>query len=296
MTAITNILAATDFSDDARNAARRAANLAAEHGARLQLLHVMQSDALDELRDRLHLATDVRQNLLADAQGRLETLAESLRTEVGTRAECLLRAGNVLDEAMAAADHADLLVLGAHGLSRVRDLLLGTTAERLLLRSRRPMLVVKGDPARPYRKVLVPVDFSLHSLAALRYARQVAPTADLRVFHAYENPYEGKLRYAGVDDETLKTFRLEARDEAVANLANLIEKMLPGDTKISTSIDHGEARLLIAREAANQTADLVVIGKRGRSVLGELFLGGSTRATVARATCDVLVVPDHPRL
>ena len=74
MTSIKTILAATDFSDDARNAARRAARLATEHGARLQLLHVMRADALDELRDRLHLATDVRQNLLEDAQRRLDAL------------------------------------------------------------------------------------------------------------------------------------------------------------------------------------------------------------------------------
>ncbi|HEU4625188.1 MAG TPA: universal stress protein [Steroidobacteraceae bacterium] len=296
MASLNTILAATDFSDDGLNAARRAASLAAEHGARLQLLHVLRADALDELRDRLRLPVDVRENLVEDAQRRLNSLADEIGAAAGSRPECVLRTGNVLDELVAAADHSDLLVLGAHGLRRPRDLLVGTTAERLLLRGRRPMLVVRGDAQLRYRKVLVPVDFSLHSMATLRCARQIAPTAHLQVFHAYENPYEGKLWYAGVEQDVIEKFRLEARNQALENLGNLLEKGLPGDAEVSTSIEHGEAKLLIAAEAAKQGADLIVIGKHGRTPLGEFFLGGATRATVARASCDVLVVPDHPRL
>jgi CPA2 family monovalent cation:H+ antiporter-2 len=157
------------------------------------------------------------------------------------------------------------------------------------------MLVVKGDPQRPYRKLLVPVDFSAHSVAVLASARQIAPTAHLQVFHAYENPYEGKLLYAGIAKEVIDGFRLEARDQALANLAHLVEKTLPAGLHVSTSVDHGDARSLIPVEAANRGTDLIVIGKHGRSVLGEFFLGGATRTTLARAPCDVLVVPDRPR-
>jgi nucleotide-binding universal stress UspA family protein len=158
------------------------------------------------------------------------------------------------------------------------------------------MLVVKGDPRRPYRKLLVPVDFSVHSLSVMASARQIAPAAHLQMFHAYENPYEVKLLYAGIEKEVIDKFRLEARDQALTNLANLLEKTLPADPQVSTSVDHGEARTLIPVEAANRGADLIVIGKHGRSLLGEFFLGGATRTTLARAKCDVLVVPDHPRL
>jgi nucleotide-binding universal stress UspA family protein len=296
MSSLQTILAGTDFSEDAHEAVRRAASLAVGHGARLQLVHVMKGDALDELRARLQLAVDVRANLLEEARGQLDALAEEVSAITGKRPETLLKAGNVLDEVVAAADHAELLVLGAQGLSRARDVLLGTLAERLLLRSRRPMLVVKGKPDVPYRKVLVPVDFSPHSMAAVRWARRVAPSAHLKIFHAYESPYEGKLLHAGVGKAHIDRFRLEARDEAMTNLASLVGKVLPGDAEVSTSMDHGQARTLIPAEAERQQADLIVIGKQGRSALGELFLGGVTRATVSRAKCDVIVVPDHPRL
>ena len=47
------VLAAVDFSEDSRRAARRAALIAGEQGARLELLHVHASRGLTSLRDLL---------------------------------------------------------------------------------------------------------------------------------------------------------------------------------------------------------------------------------------------------
>ena len=52
-TALSPILAATDFSAPARHAADRAARLAAETGAALTLMHVLAGGALQELRQWL---------------------------------------------------------------------------------------------------------------------------------------------------------------------------------------------------------------------------------------------------
>lgn len=296
MSTIQNVLVATDFSESAHVAVQRAALLAAVHGARLRLLHVMQSDAIDELLERLRVKVDVRRRLLEDAESQLASLAEELHGALGSSPEHDVRIGRVADEVLAASDYADILVVGARGVTRARDIILGTTAERLLSRNRRPMLVVRGEAERPYGKVLVPVDFSIHSMAALRFARKLAPDAYLQVFHAYENPYEGKLIQADVSDEAIEAFRLECRNQALANMAGFIDRTLPGDLRVSSSIDRGDAKFLIAAEAVRHGADLIVIGKRGRSGVEEFFLGGVTRATLTRASCDVAVVPEHPRL
>ena len=50
--------------------------------------------------------------------------------------------------------------LGARGASFMRHLMLGSTAERLVRRSDRPLLVVKQPPHERYRRRLVAVDFS----------------------------------------------------------------------------------------------------------------------------------------
>ena len=68
-------------------------------------------------------------------------------------------------------------MLGARGAGFVRRIALGTTAERLLRTTRRPLLVVKQKAHERYRRVLVPVDFSPSSAQALALARRVAPDA-----------------------------------------------------------------------------------------------------------------------
>jgi len=296
MSAIRSVLAASDFSADAAGAAQRAALLAAEHGATLQLLHVVGTDVLSEIRDRFRNSDDVQQRLLEEARGRLDALADDVQRLAPVTAERLVRTGNVLGEILTAADHADLLVLGAHGVRPVRDLLIGTTAERLLRRSRRPMLVTRQEARTSYRKVLVPVDFSTHSIAALRFAHQLAPNADLLVFHAYASPHESKLQETDVSEQLLKQFHIDYRGQALSNMENLRDKTATPVARTSFSVECGDAKTVVAAKAADYGADLIVLGKHGRSFVDELLLGGVTRHAVARARCDVAVVPDWPRL
>jgi len=296
MTSIQTILAATDFSEDADRAAHRAALLAAGHGARLRLLHVVQTDALEELRTRLGLAADVKDRLSEDAGRRLAAIAEKLQKASSVQAECVVRSGRVRDEILAEADHADLLVVGAHGTSRTREALLGTVADRMLYLGRRPILVVRNDPVKDYAKVLVPVDFSVHSIAALQFARRLAPDAQLHVFHAHSDRSEGTLFLADAPREAIEKHRSASRNAALENVTGLVGKALPGDPRVTWSVDDGDAKFLISEEAKRQGADVIVMGKHGHSLLSELFLGSSTHATVARAHCDVAVVPQDPRI
>ena len=88
-------------------------------------------------------------------------------------------------------------------MNPLRDLILGTTAERLLRTCKRPVLVVKRPPEAPYEHVVVPVDFSL-SAPALTMARQIAPNARITIIHAFRVPFEGRLWMAGAAGETIR--------------------------------------------------------------------------------------------
>jgi nucleotide-binding universal stress UspA family protein len=88
----------------------------------------------------------------------------------------------------------------------------------------------------------------------------------------------------------------EYRDQALANMQNMLEKTAAPLERTSTALANGNARFVTSASAVEWGADLIVLGKHGYSLIGELFLGGVTRHTVARATCDVAVVPDWPRL
>lgn len=157
------------------------------------------------------------------------------------------------------------------------------------------MIVVRREPRTPYQRVFVAVDFSMQSVAALEFAAQIAPGAHLHVFHAFESPYESKLRRADVSEEAVRDLRSQYHDQAVANMRNMLEKSsLPAD-RASSVVALGNPRHVTHAAAAQHNADLIVLGKQGHSAIGEIFLGGVTRHTLSRAECDVAVVPDYPR-
>ncbi len=119
--------------------------------------------------------------------------------------------------------------------------------------------------------------------------------ADLLIFHAYDHPYASDLRPADVPDQALEEYHAARREPALSNMVNLRDKIAAAATKTTFHVECGDAKTLIAAKARELGADLIVLGKHGRSFTGELFLGGVTRHTVARAQCDVTVVPEYPR-
>lgn len=285
-----SLLAATDFSDSARNAVRRAALVAAEHQAQLTLLHVMSGPSMDALRQQFHLPDEATTKLVADAGRMLGEWAADLGGTTGPAPATQLRIGRVVDEVHAASATADLLVLGARGWNPVRDVLLGTTAERLLRKSRRPVLVTKRAPVGAYRRVLVPVDFSPCSAAALDMALRAVPKASLVVAHAFEIPFESKLRQAGVTEDEFQEYRIQARQRALRDIDRLVRETAGNAQRCSRVVEHGAAAPLILAKEAEHDADLIVIGKHGRSMVEEAFLGSVTRHILTDARCDVLVV------
>lgn len=158
------------------------------------------------------------------------------------------------------------------------------------------MIVVRTEKRAAYQRVFVAVDFSIHSLAALEFAARIAPSARLHVFHAFECPYEGKLRRADVVEETLRELQSLCRAQALANVRNMLHRASVPSERASSVVVPGNPRHVAHAAAAEWSADLIVLGKHGHSALGEFFLGGVTRHTLSRAECDVAVVPDYLRL
>ena len=292
MNPIRTVVAPTDLSALARHAVVRACLLAAELGARLSLQHVVNAGALDTLRHLLDADSSGRQEkLLEEVRGEVEALAAEMHKRHGVAAELHLVVGGVLGEIVGHAEaiDADLLVMGARGAGFMRELLIGSTTERVLRKTTRPLLVVKQMAHEPYRRVLVPVDFSPRSLEALRLAQRVAPQAEYVLLHAFEVPFEGKLRYAGVEENALASLRVNARREATAKMNELVAAAGADENRVRRIVVHGEATTQILEQEQEQDCDLIVIGKRGHGLLGEMLLGSVTKHILAQSAGDVLV-------
>jgi nucleotide-binding universal stress UspA family protein len=282
--ALAAIVAASDFSDDAGNAVRRAAMLASQHAAALEVLHVVSRSSLDALRE--WLPPGAAERLVDDARRALHETAAALSAPAGAR----LAVGDVLEEILAACARASLLVVGAHGLNPLRDAILGTTAERLAGRCAPPILVVRAAPQAAYRRVLVALDLEPGSASLVEAALRIAPGALVAAAHAYDVPFEGALQRAGVSSAAVDRHRIEAAARARAAIEAL--GAAAGANAIVPVVERGHAARHVLDSQRSVGADLVVIGKRRRGAVESFVLGSVTRHVLADAEADVLVVPE----
>ncbi|MBS0657075.1 MAG: universal stress protein [Verrucomicrobia bacterium] len=149
--ALGRILAPTDFSECGRKAALYALRLAEQAGARLTLLHVLDLPAQaygmistgdgflsgEEIEQFYRGARRQAEARLAAAKAELPATGVTIETalEIGRPAEHIIEQAGKLP--------ADLVVLGTHGYSGLKHLLLGSTAERVVRGAPCPVLVVR---------------------------------------------------------------------------------------------------------------------------------------------------------
>jgi nucleotide-binding universal stress UspA family protein len=139
------ILHATDFSPASRRAFATALALAKQNRAELLLLHVVPVPAplLEDAYVSAKVYTQVLEEGRRAAQKRLDALARRAQRQ-GVRATALVLDGSAFLQIPWAAERrrADLVVIGTHGRSGFRRLLMGSVARRVLALTRCPVMTV----------------------------------------------------------------------------------------------------------------------------------------------------------
>ena len=144
MATIRRIVCPTDFSPTARPAAQYAGELAKSFGAEVVLLHV--GPELSYPTRGLGMSTafpTLQQELHQRAQEELEKQRQQFDPAVPVRTE--LRDGQAYEQILdcASACKADLIVLGTHGHTGLKLMLLGSTAERVVRLAACPVMTVR---------------------------------------------------------------------------------------------------------------------------------------------------------
>jgi len=280
------------------SALARATELAREHGALLTLAHVVPASLWEDLGTQLVGAVDLDslspEAAQQSASDRLRRRAAELDARDGLTCGTRVAAGRPARELthIAAAVSADLLVVGAHGEHAARDMLLGTTAQKVLRVAPCPVLVVKRRPPFDYRSILAPTDFSGPSHNAIKRGLELFPGATLHIAHAFELPYDGLARYAGVDAASLARYHRAAQERLHGTLFAFANGVGAAPERRVLHVNHGHPARCIERWIETVGADLVVIAAHGRSELETTFLGSVSLHTVLAASCDVLVLRD----
>lgn len=279
------MLAATDFSTRSQRAVRRAGLLARQSGAELTLLHVVDDDQPTHL---VELERREADKILGE---QVQSVAE-LRD---IRCRHVVTAGDAFDAILRTAETApaDLVVMGAHRKQLLRDIFVGTTIERVIRTGSRPVLMVNGEAAHSYVRVLAAVDMSDASARALQCARALGffDNAHLSVVHAFEAFAKSAMYIADAPQERIDAYVAQEQSRTIAELTAFLQAHGCGDLPWSFRAEEGAPFQTISRAVKEMHPDLLVVGTHGRSGISKVLLGSVAEEVLRSLDVDILAVP-----
>jgi nucleotide-binding universal stress UspA family protein len=294
MIRITHVLCPVDFSDISQHAVDHAAAIARWYQAKLTLLHVFVSLPTMDL-PPLVLDVAERERLKTAMREMVARLPADVPVDL--RVEQAEHADRAILEQLDAT-RADLLVLGTHGRSGFQRLFLGSVTEKVIRKATCPTLVVppRASDAPPhapvqFRRILCAIDFSESSLSALAHALNMAEETDghLTLLHVIEMPPELRENPMSPDFD-ISRIHAAAEAEARRRLQDLIPAQARAYCTVETAVVEGRAYRRVLQRAAEETADLIVMGVHGRMAVDILMFGSTTHHVIRAAGCPVLVV------
>ncbi|OGF16417.1 MAG: hypothetical protein A2W00_07665 [Candidatus Eisenbacteria bacterium RBG_16_71_46] len=141
-------------------------------------------------------------------------------------------------------------------------------------------------------KILLGVDDSPHSRAALDYVKQAKwPAGTQAVVVSVARPAVGAYTEVYAPGGALNDSMLEEQVRYHQELASKAEQELQGSgLETEARVLSGDPREVLVEAARAVRADLVVVGSHGRSGLAKLLMGSVAAHVVAHAPCNVMVV------
>jgi nucleotide-binding universal stress UspA family protein len=288
-----SLLIPVDLSAAMEPVLERAALLPLAKNAQITLLHVVPRLLLREA--RLRAESDAKKALELAARNLAPKLPE--RVKVVPRVAVGVAAAEIARHAR--SRKAELIVMGRGGGRALRDIFLGSTAERVIRRSLLPVLAVRLRPRGTYRRPLLALDTDQAARDVLALTLRVLPPPRPRLglVHAFDAPYYG-LIYPSLSPEQGQEYRNHYRQKALHDLARTIAtamtelKASPDDgLSWKSHVRHGSPRMVIPDAVAKLRADLLMLGTHGRAGLAHALLGTVAGDVLREVPCDVLVVP-----
>jgi nucleotide-binding universal stress UspA family protein len=141
-------------------------------------------------------------------------------------------------------------------------------------------------------KIVLGLDASAHSQAALEFVRRMAwpPDSSVIVISSVSLPPDAFAAMTPVTGLEVGVWDKALTDLGTQLVANAERALREAGLSAESRVMHGDPRESLVDVAAHEGADLIVVGSHGRSGLGKLLLGSVASHLVAHAPCNVLVV------
>ena len=286
------ILCPVDFFKASLRAFEYSLRLAANHGARVHVLHVVApmipsvygaSIGVEDLTARLEKES---RQLLQKYKERGAKLNVVVTTEV--------RLGDIDLGILHSIKgrNADLVVMGTHGRRGFERLVLGSVTERMLRHCPVPLLTVgeaKKTAPPKIRRILVTTDFSEGTAEAVAHALSIGERnrSKVTVLHVL---HDDAAQAAG-----------KYRDQLIRGIEMQLQKFIPERAfdwcEIDTRIEDGSPSDVIPSVVKSGAYDLLVMNIHGKRLIDRALVGSTAERTLRAlaGTCPVLLIPPAKR-
>jgi nucleotide-binding universal stress UspA family protein len=288
---IQKVVVATDFSKHSDLAVKRGAQIAQQSGQLLHLLHVVHPlDIYPELMlgfDKHY--KDYERQKHATSMEDLDQLAIQLRKDFNIKVKTAARIGRTHTQIAKYAkdESADLLIVGYRGESNLLNLIMGTTAFRVLQLSSCPVLVIKNIQVNPYNNVIAAIDLKPLSSQVVALACSVAPNANIELLHVFDLKQEALHRDIRPSESLEKDYRAVAMEQIDKALSKLLLQI--NNPNVSTMTLNGYIPEAICSRITDVKADLIILGKNDKSRIEEFLIGSVSKTIANMVACDVLI-------
>jgi len=255
------IIVPIDFSEHSEYALKTAAKLVKKSGGELLALHML------EMSDTLLTTTDSDQGqkmifFMKLAEKRFTEFLEKDYLE-GVNVVPIVKHFKVFSEVndVAREQEADLIVMGSHGASGLKEFFVGSNTEKVVRNSEIPVLVVKKELENvDFKTVIFATDFEEEDIKPYINASRMFEGEDTKLI----------LLYVNLPNENFRsTQEVESR---VTNFLNKADSNLDNIGNVAYQADYTVEQGVL-NFADKTEADLIVVSTHGRKGISHFFAG-----------------------
>lgn len=284
------ILYATDFSEASRAGLPVAAALARRYGSRIFVAHAWSPLPYPMTTPEAYTSLENRQE--QDVKEAMDAFLKAPEF-AGFATEAVVRCGVPVEELnkVIREQHIQLAIVGTHGRSGFRHLMLGSVAEELCRNLHCPVLTIgphvapRFKDAKEIKKILFATDLSPQSGTVFPYLASLAHEYGASITLLHVLPTEA------ASNPDFKMLAEPLRKE----MERVYQPQISPKCKAEFLIEAGDSAERILERAREMNADLIGFGVRGVSFLATHFQRTVTYKVMVQAECPVLTCRDIAR-
>jgi nucleotide-binding universal stress UspA family protein len=275
---IKKILVPTDFSETAANALRQAIYLAKLNKAEIKLVHVVSPVYITGSELTLPYSQTFFNRIKKSTTDHLKKIAADIKEESENKISCEVKMGNVGEviNYIAKKEKCDLIIMGTHGTSGVKEFLIGSNAYKVVHNASCPVITVQKKTKSGFKNIIMPIRLGLHSRQKVDYAVDLAQV------------YGSTIHIVGFTD-----YKSTSKKEKLKTYVKQVEKYLKKleiDFKSAIIYEDNFTKEILDYAKKNK-GDLIAVMNHNHVSLDQLIKGPYAKQFVNHSDIPVMSVP-----